>query len=124
MVLVAGASEPEAPVMAEVGIAEDEAGAADVTTEVAEDAAAGEDAGEACWLPLLLPPPPPPRSSDTCACAGLAAKSAAADSAATATMWLLMMRSRVRCQDGWKGMCRFFVECSFESRPKNVRWRS
>ena len=67
--LVAGASVPDAAVMAaDVGpvVAADEAtDAAEEATEVATEVAI-ELAGAACWLEALLlaPPPFPPRSSD------------------------------------------------------------
>lgn len=106
--LVAGASVPEAAVMAEVGADADDGEGEEETAEVAEEvgsvaAGAAELAGAACWLALELVEAPPPRSSEAidCACAGPVASSAATENAAKAARWLFMTRREASCgRDG------------------------
>lgn len=90
MVDVAGASLPDAPVMAEVGMdegTETEASAAEVAA--ADVGAADEMATD--WPGVEVTPPPRSREIKDCAFA-VGAKRAAADSATTATMLLFIVR--------------------------------
>lgn len=114
MVLVAGASVPEAVVIALVetpdgadASAADAADAAEVATDAAEVATGAAEAAacdDACWPGDEVTPPP--RSSERMdwACPGVAANSAAADTATTAAMLRFIVESRVWIL-GWVNGC-------------------